>query len=97
MARLGGGILLLIAGVISGFLPVLQGWMFILAGLALMAPESRRARELLDWAKEKAGVDTAASSGGDVASDPGSVDPGSVDVQRPGKKLDGPSGGDTAK
>ncbi len=52
-SRLTGGSLLVLFGVISGFLPVLQGWMFILAGLAIMAPESERARRALDWVKAR--------------------------------------------
>jgi len=52
-ARLGLGSLLVIVGVISGFVPILQGWIFILAGLSIMAPESERARKVLDWAKKK--------------------------------------------
>jgi hypothetical protein len=47
------GSILLLIGVIGGFIPVLQGWIFILAGLTLMAPESRRARRALDWAKRR--------------------------------------------
>lgn len=44
------------AGIVSGFLPIVQGWVFILAGLTVMAPESHYARQLLHWAKEKFGV-----------------------------------------
>lgn len=51
--RLGGGTLLLVLGVIGGFIPVLQGWLLVLAGLSLMAPESRRARRALRWAKRR--------------------------------------------
>ena len=49
--RLSAGSVLLFIGVIGGFIPVLQGWLFILAGLSIMAPESRRARSWLDWLK----------------------------------------------
>ena len=55
--RLVAGSILLIIGVIGGFIPVLQGWVFILLGLSIIAPESERARRLLEWAKKKAGVD----------------------------------------
>lgn len=51
--RLIGGTLLIVAGIIGGFIPILQGWMFVVAGLALMAPESRRASRALEWAKSK--------------------------------------------
>ncbi len=54
-ARLVGGGALVLFGVIGGFIPILQGWVFVLAGLALMAPESRMARRALTWAKARAG------------------------------------------
>jgi uncharacterized protein len=54
-ARLVAGSLLVILGVISGFIPILQGWVFILMGLSIMAPESQYARRLLDWGKAKLG------------------------------------------
>jgi uncharacterized membrane protein YbaN (DUF454 family) len=50
--RLSAGSVLLLVGVIGGFIPVLQGWLFILAGLSIMAPESQRARSWLDWVKK---------------------------------------------
>lgn len=43
----------MLVGVIGGFIPVMQGWIFVIAGLTIMAPESRRARRALDWAKSK--------------------------------------------
>jgi len=33
------GVFFLLLGVISGFLPVIQGWIFVLIGLALLAEE----------------------------------------------------------
>jgi len=54
MFRLIAGSILLIVGVIGGFIPVLQGWIFILLGLSIVAPESERARQLLGWARTKA-------------------------------------------
>ena len=66
--RIGGGCLLLCIGVIGGFIPVLQGWMFVLAGLTLMAPESRRIRRLLEWAKLRAGVPEEEDESAPVAS-----------------------------
>ncbi len=77
MARLGGGGLLIIFGVISGFLPVLQGWMFIVAGLTLMAPESRHAREALAWAKAKIRRDGEHGDSG--AADNGAADGSEAD------------------
>lgn len=63
-ARLGFGSLLVLAGVISGFIPILQGWILILAGLSIMAPESEKARRALDWAKKK--VQKARKGGADA-------------------------------
>lgn len=51
--RLTAGVLLIIAGVISGFLPIIQGWMLILAGLALLAPHYPPADRLLRRLREK--------------------------------------------
>jgi len=53
VARISAGGLLLLIGIIGGFIPVLQGWVFILAGLAVMAPESEWARRALDWARDR--------------------------------------------
>jgi hypothetical protein len=58
--RLTIGSILLLIGVIGGFIPVLQGWIFILGGLTLMAPESRQARRALDWAKRRVKRERAA-------------------------------------
>jgi uncharacterized membrane protein YbaN (DUF454 family) len=65
--RLTAGSALLLLGFVGGFIPVLQGWVFVLAGLGLMAPESRRARRALDWVRarvkrDKADVSSAAAS-----------------------------------
>jgi hypothetical protein len=54
IARLSAGSALILVGVIGGFIPVLQGWVFILAGLGILAQESDRARALLDWIRERA-------------------------------------------
>jgi len=51
--RLSVGGLLLAIGVIGGFVPILQGWIFILAGLSVIAPESRRVRRLLDYLRAR--------------------------------------------
>jgi uncharacterized membrane protein YbaN (DUF454 family) len=45
--RLIVGILLLLAGVVGGLLPVIQGWMFAVPGLLLLAPESRIIRKIV--------------------------------------------------
>ena len=57
--RLATGWLLIVVGVIGLFLPVLQGILFILSGLAVLSTESRWARALLDrfsaWRKARRG------------------------------------------
>jgi uncharacterized membrane protein YbaN (DUF454 family) len=47
------GLLLLGIGLAGLVLPVLQGWVFILAGLAVLSSHSVWARAALDWLKEK--------------------------------------------
>ena len=54
--RLTVGSILLIVGVIGGFIPVFQGWVFVLAGLGLLSQESEHGRRLREWAKQRAGV-----------------------------------------
>jgi len=63
-ARLSIGSLLIVAGIISGFIPILQGWILIIAGLSIMAPESARAQKALDWAKAKLGRNKKKEEGG---------------------------------
>ena len=53
IARLSIGSLLIVVGVIGGFIPVLQGWIFVLGGLSLLAQESDRARLLLDRVRDR--------------------------------------------
>ncbi len=38
------GLVLIAIGVIGGFVPILQGWVFVLAGLAVLSKHSRLAR-----------------------------------------------------
>jgi len=47
------GLSLLAVGVVGLVLPVLQGWVFILAGLAVLSSHSVRARTALEWLKAK--------------------------------------------
>ena len=47
MLRLIVGIILLLMGLIGGLLPVIQGWMFAIPGLLLLAPESRIIRKIV--------------------------------------------------
>ena len=43
--RIGSGSLLLLVGFIAGLLPILQGWIFVLAGLSLLSTEVRVVRK----------------------------------------------------
>ncbi len=45
------GVTLILAGIAGIFLPVLQGWLLIFAGLAVLSPHSRRARTILSSLK----------------------------------------------
>jgi uncharacterized membrane protein YbaN (DUF454 family) len=45
--RLVAGILLLLLGLIGGLLPVVQGWIFVIPALLLLAPESRIVRKIV--------------------------------------------------
>jgi uncharacterized protein len=43
------GTAFLILGVLGLFLPILQGILFLIVGLLILAPESKRIRALLGW------------------------------------------------
>lgn len=45
------GLTLIGVGIVGGFVPVLQGWVFILAGLAILSSHSPLARRLYERAK----------------------------------------------
>jgi uncharacterized membrane protein YbaN (DUF454 family) len=45
------GLTLIGAGIVGGFVPILQGWVLILAGLAILSSHSRWARAILDRLK----------------------------------------------
>jgi len=45
------GLTLIGVGIVGGFVPILQGWVFILAGLAVLSSHSRWARAILDRLK----------------------------------------------
>jgi len=47
------GALFLLLGVIGGFLPVIQGWIFVLIGLALLAEELPWVRHHLERLKTR--------------------------------------------
>ena len=55
-ARITLGIILVIIGLIGGLIPVFQGWMFGIPGLIILADYFPPAKRVLDWAKEKAGL-----------------------------------------
>ena len=42
------GLSLIALGVVGGFVPILQGWVFVAAGLAVLSSHSRVARGILD-------------------------------------------------
>ena len=43
----------MVLGVVGLFAPILQGWLFIIAGLSVMAPESPTAHRSLEWLKAR--------------------------------------------
>jgi uncharacterized membrane protein YbaN (DUF454 family) len=45
------GLTLIAMGIVGGFVPILQGWVLILAGLAVLSSHSRWARAILDRLK----------------------------------------------
>ena len=45
------GLTLIGVGIVGGFVPILQGWVFIVAGLAVLSSHSRWARAILDRVK----------------------------------------------
>jgi hypothetical protein len=50
------GILLVIIGLIGGLIPIFQGWLFGIPGLIILADYFPPAKRILNWAKEKAGL-----------------------------------------
>lgn len=47
------GLILIGIGIVGGFIPILQGWVFILAGLAVLSSHSRWARKIYDPLKAR--------------------------------------------
>jgi hypothetical protein len=47
------GVVLVLAGLIGGLLPVVQGWVLGIPGLILLARHFRWAHQILDWARKK--------------------------------------------
>ena len=54
VGRISLGILLVILGIIGGFVPILQGWMFMIPGLLILSEYFPGVKRLVDWAKTKA-------------------------------------------
>jgi len=50
------GILLVIIGLLGGLIPIFQGWIFGIPGLMILANYFPPAKQLLNWAKKKAGI-----------------------------------------
>ena len=50
------GIFLIIIGLLGGFIPIFQGWMFGIPGLMILAKYFPPAKRLLNWAIKKAGI-----------------------------------------
>lgn len=51
--RIALGVALLILGVIGGFIPILQGWVFILLGLLVLFPKAKLTEKVLHKAEPK--------------------------------------------
>ena len=59
------GIVLVVLGLIGGLIPVLQGWMFGIPGLILLAKHFKWAKRILAWAKKRwDGVKAGGPAGG---------------------------------
>ncbi|MFB3777377.1 MAG: PGPGW domain-containing protein [Bryobacteraceae bacterium] len=54
--RIALGVGLVILGIIGGFLPVIQGWMFMIPGLLILSEYFPGVKRLVEWAKSKAGI-----------------------------------------
>ena len=46
------GLSLIVIGVLAGFVPILQGWIFVLAGLAVLSKRSRPAHRWFERIKQ---------------------------------------------
>ena len=53
--RIALGIILVIIGLIGGLIPIFQGWLFGIPGLIILADYFPPIKQLLIWAKKKAG------------------------------------------
>ena len=50
------GIILVIIGIVGGFIPIFQGWMFAIPGLIILANYFPPINRFLHWAKDRIGV-----------------------------------------
>ena len=57
--RLVGGVGLVILGIIGLILPIMPGWIFLIPGLIILSDRFPAIKRLLEWAKRKAGIETA--------------------------------------
>lgn len=53
IVSISSGSILILLGIVGLFLPILQGWLMILAGLALLSPHSKCAHGIMTWLKTK--------------------------------------------
>lgn len=74
IVSISAGSILILLGIAGLFLPILQGWLMILGGLALLSPHSRWAHAIMVWLKAKLriGRHTPAAAGTEP---PGGIDP----------------------
>lgn len=59
LVRIAAGVGLVIAGLVGLALPILPGWIWLIPGLAILAPEFPWAKRLLDWLKARLPQKTA--------------------------------------
>lgn len=62
IVSISSGSLLILLGIVGLFLPILQGWLMIFAGLALLSPHSKWAHSIMTWLKAKLRIGQRASA-----------------------------------
>tara|TARA_Y100000294_G_scaffold52002_1_gene49025 strand:+ start:349 stop:546 length:198 start_codon:yes stop_codon:yes gene_type:complete len=50
------GVILVVIGLIGGLIPIFQGWIFGITGLMILANYFPPVKRLLNWAKNKTGL-----------------------------------------
>lgn len=50
------GVILVIIGIIGGFIPIFQGWIFGIPGLVILSNYFPPIKRLLRWAKARVGL-----------------------------------------